>query len=117
MLDFSAPELLVVIVVAVLAVGPKQLPEVLHGMGRIFRRMQYMRFALTKQFDDFMEQADLKELRDQTRIITPELFDESLGDEDYIMQPHTAAEPALKREEDKAAEPSVRFVEEQAEPK
>ena len=59
MMDFSWTEFLIVIVVAVLAVGPKQLPEVLHGLGKLFRRMQYMKYALTRQFDDFMDQADL----------------------------------------------------------
>ena len=41
MLDFSWSEFLVVILVAVLAIGPKQLPEVLHGLGKIVRRLQY----------------------------------------------------------------------------
>lgn len=63
MLDFAWSELLVVIIVAVIVIGPKQLPEVLYGMGRIVRRLQYMRFALSKQFEDFMEQSDLNEIR------------------------------------------------------
>lgn len=84
MLDFSWSEFLVVIVVAVLAVGPKQLPEVLHGLGKLFRRLQYMRYALTRQFDDFMDQADLKDLRDQTKVISPDLFDEAAADEEYM---------------------------------
>lgn len=63
MLDFSWSELLLVIVVAVLAIGPKQIPDVLYALGRIVRRLQYMRFALTRQFDDFMEQSDINEMR------------------------------------------------------
>ena len=87
MLGFSWSEVMLVIVVAVLAVGPKQLPEVLHGLGKIVRRMQYMRYAMTKQFDDFMDQADLKELRDQTsRIVPKEFFDEAGADAD-LMKP------------------------------
>lgn len=88
MLDFSWSEFLVVIVVAVLAVGPKQLPEVLHGLGKLFRRLQYMRYSMTKQFDDFMDQADLQALRDQTQKMAadfkPDLFDEEMADEDYM---------------------------------
>lgn len=82
MLDFSWSELLVVIVVAVMAIGPKQLPELLHGLGKITRRLQYMRYALTRQFDDFMEQADLKDLRDAPRAIPSSLLDEAAHDED-----------------------------------
>ena len=63
MLDFSWSELLMVAVVAVLAIGPKQIPDVLYGLGRIVRRLQYMRFAMSKQFDDFMEKSDLAEMR------------------------------------------------------
>jgi Sec-independent protein translocase protein TatA len=63
MLDFAWSEFLVVIIVAVIVIGPKQLPEVLYGLGRIARRLQYMKFGLSKQFEDFMEQADLNEIR------------------------------------------------------
>lgn len=63
MLDFAWSEFLVVLIVAVIVIGPKQLPEVLYGLGRVVRRLQYMRFALSKQFEDFMEQADLNEIR------------------------------------------------------
>lgn len=70
MLDFSWSELLVVIIVAILAIGPQQIPDVLYRIGRIVRRLQYMRFALSKQFEDFMEKSDLEEMRkisDQVR--------------------------------------------------
>lgn len=63
MLDFAWSEFLVVVIVAIIVIGPKQLPEVLYGLGRIVRRMQYMKFAMSKQFEDFMEQADLNEIR------------------------------------------------------
>jgi len=63
MLDFAWSEFLVVIIVAVIVIGPKQFPELLYGLGRIVRRLQYMKFAMSKQFEDFMEQADLNEIR------------------------------------------------------
>ena len=69
MLDFSWSELLVVVIVTILAVGPKQLPEVLYGLGRLIRRLQYMKYALSKQFDDFMDQADLKDIKNPTRMV------------------------------------------------
>jgi len=85
MFGFSGSEFVLIIVVAILAVGPKQLPEVLHGLGKIFRRLQYMRYALTKQFDDFMDEADLKDLRNSTKVISPNYFDEALADEEHMM--------------------------------
>ena len=87
MLGFSWSELMVVIVVIVLAVGPKQIPEVLYGLGRLFRRLQYMRYALTRQFDDFMDQSDLNDLRQQARTMKTDFtrdfsLNEALADED-----------------------------------
>lgn len=84
MMDFSWSELLIVVVVSVLAVGPKQLPEVLHGLGKLFRRMQYMKYALTRQFDDFMDQADLKELKNPSTFLQTDIVDETEDDEEFI---------------------------------
>lgn len=63
MLDFGWPELIVIIAVAVLVIGPKDIPQLMYGMGRMVRRLQYMRYALTSQFDDFMREDDLEEMR------------------------------------------------------
>ena len=96
MLDFSWSEFLVVIVVAVLAIGPKQLPEVLYGIGRIVRRLQYMRFALTRQFDDFMDQSELQRLNEKPRIINPDDFDEAAHDEG-VMESVRDSQPAKEK--------------------
>ena len=63
MLDFGWSELALIIAVAVLVVGPKEIPQLMYGLGRMVRRLQYMRYALTSQFDDFMREADLEEMR------------------------------------------------------
>lgn len=104
MLDFSWSEFLVVILVAVIAVGPKQLPEVLYGLGKIVRRLQYMRYALTRQFDDFMEQADLKDIRDTTRIVPVNLFEteEAEADEAAVMLEKPKSSPAAEKPDDPA---------------
>lgn len=100
MLDFSWSEFLVVIVVAVIAIGPKQLPELLYGLGRIVRRLQYMRYAMTRQFDDFMDQSELKNLNDSPRLIDPKDFnphdyDEAAHDED-VMEKLPQAKPVVE---------------------
>ncbi len=63
MLDFGWSEFLFIIVIAVFLLGPKDIPEVIYQFGRLARRVQYLRYGLTKQFDAFMEQNDLNELR------------------------------------------------------
>lgn len=85
MLDFSWSELLVVIIVTILAVGPKQLPEVLYGFGRLIRRLQYMKYALSKQFDDFMDQADLKDIKNPAKIVPSDLLGD-LHEEDEVKE-------------------------------
>ena len=59
MFDFSWSELLVVAAVAVVVIGPKELPAMMHTLGRVVRRLQYVRYAFSQQFEDFMAQHDL----------------------------------------------------------
>ncbi|MDY0030130.1 MAG: twin-arginine translocase TatA/TatE family subunit [Pseudobdellovibrionaceae bacterium] len=101
MLDFSWSELLIVLLVAILAIGPKQIPDVLYALGRIVRRMQYMRFALTKQFDDFMLQSDLKEMQDLTKQMgmpKTSALDEMEDDEMHALPPKSNEKPQNRDE-------------------
>lgn len=83
MLDFSWAELFVIVVVALVVIGPKDIPQIMHTLGRFVRRLQYVRFAMSQQFDDFMKEHDLEEIRKATK---PEgLFDEAASDEEEMM--------------------------------
>ena len=90
MLDFSWSELLVVLIVAVFVVGPKQIPDILYHLGRLTRRIQYMRFALSKQFDDFMDETELKKIGQDIdhdiKSIPTDFFDEAKADEDLDIE-------------------------------
>lgn len=57
MFDLSFPELAVVALLALLVFGPQELGRIMYGLGRIVRRLQYLRFALSQQFEDFMQKA------------------------------------------------------------
>ena len=63
MLDFGWAELLVIVAVAVFVIGPKDIPNVMYGFGRLMRRLQYVRYAVSKQFDDIMNVGDLQDLQ------------------------------------------------------
>lgn len=63
MFGISLPEFFLIAVVAILVVGPQDIPRALYGLGRVVRRLQYVRYAFTQQFDDFMKTHDLDELR------------------------------------------------------
>lgn len=57
MFDLSFPELAVVALLALLVFGPQELGRIMYGLGRIMRRLHYLRFALSQQFEDFMQKA------------------------------------------------------------
>lgn len=63
MLDFGWSEFFLLVVLAIVLLGPKEIPEILYWLGRGVRRLQYLRFALSQQFDGFMHQVDLQDLR------------------------------------------------------
>ena len=48
MLDFGWPELFVIIVLVVLFVGPEELPRVMVALGRVARRLQYIRYTISQ---------------------------------------------------------------------
>ena len=82
MLDFSWAELFVIVVVALVVIGPKDIPNIMYNLGHFVRRLQYVRFAMSQQFDDFMRENDLEDIR---RASKPEaLFDEAAADEDEM---------------------------------
>ena len=90
MLDFGFPELILIIAVAVLVVGPDEIPALMRGLGRVMRRLQYMRYAMTQQFEDFMN-ADESDVSSQVNFETKRLhddgeseFDEQDADAEYL---------------------------------
>lgn len=56
-------ELLIVVLAAVLVIGPKDIPKVMYQMGRFARRLQYVKFAMSQQFDEILRAGDIEELR------------------------------------------------------
>lgn len=68
MFNFGLSELAVIAVVAVLVIGPKELPVVMAQLGRLFKRLSYMRFAVSQQFDGFLNQAGLSDVKDQVNF-------------------------------------------------
>ena len=89
MLDISWAELLVVIVVAVVVIGPQDIPKIMYTLGRVVRRLQYVRFALSKQFEDFLKEHDLEELRHGVNFEAPET-DEKKADEIHLNEDNSA---------------------------
>ncbi|MBB4064982.1 Sec-independent protein translocase protein TatB [Gellertiella hungarica] len=63
MLDVGWSELLVIAVVLIVVVGPKDLPPMLRAFGRMSRKFSSMAGEFRKQFDDALNEADMGDLR------------------------------------------------------
>ena len=61
MLDFGWAELFLIGLILLLVIGPKDIPNIMYQGGKLMRRLGYMRFALSQQFDDFMQAQDAKD--------------------------------------------------------
>ena len=88
MLDFGWTELVVIVGLAVLVVGPNEIPTLMRGLGNIMRRVSYMKYAFTQQFDEFMREADMDDIRKSVNFETArrsDAFDEAAEDEDVML--------------------------------
>lgn len=96
MLDFGWAELFLIMAVSVLVIGPNEIPNLMRGLGRLFRRFQYMKYAITQQFDEFMEVGDIKDLQNSVNFEAKpdghEDFDEAAEDEDVPPPPSNEEE-------------------------
>ena len=61
MFDIGWPEMLVVAVVLIVVVGPKDLPRMLRAFGRTTSKMRSMAGDFRKQFDEALKEAELLE--------------------------------------------------------
>lgn len=86
MLDFGWLELILIIALVVIVIGPNEIPVVMVALGRVFRRFQYIKFAISQQFDDVMQTADLDDIRKSVNFEERDdaNFDEAGADAEYL---------------------------------
>ena len=63
MFDIGWTEMLVIAIVLIVVVGPKDLPRMLRTFGRTTAKMRAMAGDFRKQFDDALKEAELDEVR------------------------------------------------------
>lgn len=64
MLDIGWPELMVVVIVLIVVVGPKDLPGMIRNFAKTTKKMRSMAGDFRSQFDDALKEADLDEVKD-----------------------------------------------------
>ncbi len=71
MFDIGAGELLIIGVVALVVIGPKELPAVLRKAGQFTGKMRAMAGEFRGQFDEAMREADLQDTHKQMASLNP----------------------------------------------
>jgi Sec-independent protein translocase protein TatA len=90
-----------IMAVAVLVIGPSELPVMMRALGQIVRRLQYVRYAFSQQFEDFMQTQAIDELRESVNFEAKKNlrdFDEAEEDSALDVLPALSDEGKLNNE-------------------
>lgn len=86
MLDFSWSHILIVLIVALVVVGPKDLPRLMRMMGQWAGKARRMAEQFRASFDEMARQSELEELRAEIDALRKERVGNS------ILPPHVHEE-------------------------
>jgi sec-independent protein translocase protein TatB len=97
MLDFSWSHILIVLIVALVVVGPKDLPRLMRILGQWAGKARRMAEQFRASFDEMARQSELEELRAEIDALRKERVENSI----LPPQPHREETPV----QTEAAEP------------
>jgi len=69
MFGIDGPELLVIIIVLIVVVGPKDLPKMMRAFGKAMARMRATAQEFRDHFDEAMREADMEDMADTFRDV------------------------------------------------
>lgn len=78
MFDIAWSELAFIGVVALIVIGPKDLPRVMRSLGQWTRRARSMAAEFQRNLDEMMREAELDEIRKEVEKVSPAEFKSSL---------------------------------------
>ncbi|MEM6712624.1 MAG: Sec-independent protein translocase protein TatB [Pseudomonadota bacterium] len=103
MFDIGGVELMLVAAVAILIVGPRELPGMLRAVGRFVRQARQMTNTVQRQFNDALKEAELDDVKktiDDVRSLNPATqIKRTIAKE---MKPLTEVSDSLKSTADEA---------------
>ena len=120
MFDIGWSELLVIAVVAIVVVGPKDLPKLMRSFGHYAGKLRRAASDFQRQFEEAMRESELEEVRkaiESVRTETPSLDLKAPIDKPIMLpkpaaapeaEPAARAKPARKRGPAKAKPPAKR---------
>ncbi len=74
MFDIAWSELALIAAVALIVIGPKDLPRVMRNLGQWTRRARGMAAEFQRNLDDMMREAELDEIRKEVEKVSPTDF-------------------------------------------
>ncbi|MFN3835678.1 MAG: Sec-independent protein translocase protein TatB [Glycocaulis sp.] len=114
---FGAPELIIIVILALVVVGPKDLPLMMRKAGRFLGQMRAMARDFQRSFDELGREAEMAELKKEIEALkkanpVAEMTDELRAAEADLKRPaldrphpRAAAKPALPDEDMLPLEP------------
>lgn len=94
MFDISWSELLILAVVALVVVGPKELPVLLRTLGRYAGMARRQAAEFRSHFDEAMREAEMAELREEMESVRREVLKTKNDIEQSVSEPLKEAEQA-----------------------
>jgi sec-independent protein translocase protein TatB len=76
--DIAWSELALIAAVALIVIGPKDLPRVMRNLGQWMRRARAMAAEFQRNLDDMMREAELDEIRREVENVSPAEFKANL---------------------------------------
>lgn len=102
MFDIAWSELLIVAIVALVVVGPKDLPKLMRTVGRWMAKVREMADQFRKSFDEMSRQSELEELKAEINALRAE---RPLADSGRPAVTERAIAPPDDAEKDRAPPP------------
>ncbi len=91
MFDFDIGKLLLVGVVALVVIGPKDLPRVMRTVGQAVGKMRRMASEFQNQFMDAMKEADLEDVKKELNALQEQAKIDAAFDPAKLMQDDMSA--------------------------
>ncbi len=108
MFDIGWPELMIIAVVALVVIGPKDLPKAIYGVGKWVRKARMVAREFQGHIDDMMREAELDDLRQQAmkaRNMSISRMVEDTVDPNRELKSALEMEPPLAEQPKPATEP------------
>jgi len=103
MFDIGYTELLFIAVVALLVIGPKELPNALRSLGRMTGKARAMTRHLRSGFDEMMRQAELEEMEAQWKAHNRKIMESAPAASDFAIDPMAPPADGAERSAGSAA--------------